>query len=121
MPDQARALIKTLGRCVPQPGRTDEEFAQRYGCAVLPMRPGHPRDKPKVEAAMLLVQRWILARLRSRQLFSLAELNSAIAELLVNLNQRPFKNLPGYRHGAFEPLDGPVLEPLPADSLRISR
>ena len=46
---------------------------------------------------MLVVQRWILARLRNRQFFSLPELNAAIAELLVELNQRPFKKLPGCR------------------------
>ena len=67
VPDQARALIKTPGRYDPEPGRTYEEFARHYGCAVLPARPAHPRDKPKVEAAVLLVQRWILARLRNRR------------------------------------------------------
>ena len=121
VPDQARALIKTPGRYDPQPGRMYEEFARHYGCAVLPARPGHPRDKPKVEAAVLLVQRWILARLRNRQFFSLAELNRAIAELLVNLNQRPFKKLPGCRRSAFEQLDAPVLRPLPAERFRLSR
>ena len=67
VPDQARALVKTPGRYDPEPGRAYEEFAQHYGCAVLPARPAHPRDKPKVEAAVLLVQRWILARLPNRR------------------------------------------------------
>jgi len=70
---------------------------------------------------VLLVQRWILARLRNRRFFSLAELNRAIAELLVDLNQRPFKKLPGCRRGAFELLDVPVLRPLPAERFRLSR
>ena len=70
------------------------------GCAVLAARPAHPRDKPKVEGSVLLVQRWILARLRNRRFFSLAELNRAIAELLADLNQRPFKKLPGCRRSA---------------------
>ena len=121
VPDQARALVKTPGRYDPEPGRTYEEFARHYGCAVLPARPAHPRDKPKVEAAVLLVQRWILARLRNRQFFSLAELNRAIADLLENLNQRPFKKLPGCRRSAFEQLDGPVLRSLPAERFRLSR
>ena len=121
VPDQARALVKTPGRYDPEPGRAYEEFAQHYGCAVLPARPAHPRDKPKVEAAVLLVQRWILARLRNRRFFSLGELNGAIAELLVDLNQRRFKKLPGCRRSAFELLDVPVLRPLPPERFRLSR
>jgi transposase len=65
--------------------------------AVLPARPAHPRDKPKVEVGVQVVERWILARLRNRRFFSLAELNAAIAELLLDLNQRAFKKLPGCR------------------------
>jgi transposase len=121
VPDQARALIKTPGRYDPEPGRAYEEFAQHYGCAVLPARPAHPRDKPKVEAAVLLVQRWILARLRNRRFFSLGELNKAIGLLLTDLNQRPFKKLPGCRRTAFEQLDAPVLRPLPVARFAISR
>ena len=67
VPDQTRALIKTPDRYDPEPNRTYEEFARHYGCAVLAARPAHPRDKPKVEGSVLLVQRWILARLRNRQ------------------------------------------------------
>jgi len=70
-------------------------------------------EKPKVEAGVLVVERWILARLRNRRFFSLAELNAAIAELLVELNDRPFKKLPGCRRSAFEALDRPALRPLP--------
>jgi transposase len=39
-------------------------MAAHYGTAILPARPYKPRDKAKVEAAVLLVQRWIAARLR---------------------------------------------------------
>jgi transposase len=120
VPDQTRSLIKTPDRYDPEPNRTYEEFAKHYGCAVLAARPAHPRDKPKVEGSVLLVQRWILARLRNRRFFSLGELNAAIAELLVDLNQRPFKKLPGCRRSAFELLDAPALRPLPAARFVIS-
>ena len=119
--DQARALIKTPDRHDPEPNRSYDEFAMHYGCAVLAARPAHPRDKPKVEGAVLLVQRWILARLRNRRFFSLAELNTAIAELLIDLNSRPFKKLPGCRRSAFESLDAPALRPLPTTRYAISR
>ena len=121
VPDQTRALIKTPDRHDPEPNRAYEEFAKHYGCALLAARPAHPRDKPKVEGAVLLVQRWILARLRNRRFFSLGELNTAIAELIVELNQRPFKKLPGCRRSAFELLDAPALGPLPASRYAIGR
>ena len=121
VPDQTRALIKRADRYDPEPNRSYEEFAKHYGCAVLAARPAHPRDKPKVEGSVLLVQRCILARLRNRRFFSLGELNVAIAELLADLNQRPFKKLPGCRRSAFELLDAPALKPLPATRYAISR
>jgi transposase len=120
VPDQARALIKYPDRYDPEPNRTYEEFATHYGCALLAARPGHPRDKPKVEAAVLLVERWILARLRNRHFFSLDELNRAIAALLIDLNARPFKKLPGCRRSAFEALDAPALTALPAERYQVS-
>jgi len=121
VPDQARALIKNPDRYDPQPNRTYEEFAQHYGCALLAARPAHPRDKPKVEGAVLLVERWILARLRNRQFFSLGELNEAIAKLLIDLNSRAFKKLPGCRRSAFDELDAPALRPLPATRYVLGR
>ena len=121
VPDQARALIKYPDRYDPEPNRTYEEFAAHYGCALLAARPGHPRDKPKVEGAVLLVERWILARLRNRRFFHLGELNGAITELIIDLNQRPFKKLPGCRRSAFEELDAPALKALPATRYEISR
>jgi len=121
VPDQPRALVKTPDRYDPELNPTYVEFTQHYGCTALPARPGHPRDKPKVEGSVLLVQRWILARLRNRRFFSLGELNAAIALLLVDLNQRPFKKLPGCRRSAFEALDAPVLRPLPATRYVIGR
>jgi transposase len=89
-------------------------MAAHYGAVVIPARPRKPRDKAKVEAGVLLVGRWILARLRHRRFFSLAELNQAIRELLVDLNQRPFKKLTGSRRSLFEDLDRPALRLLPA-------
>ena len=114
VPDQTRSLVKNPERYDPQPNRLYDEFAAHYGCALLPARPAHPRDKPKVENAVLVVERWILARLRNRRFFSLIELNQAIPLLLVDLNQRAFKKLPGCRRSAFDLLDAPALQPLPA-------
>ena len=91
-----------------------QEFASHYGIAVLPARVCKPRDKAKVEAGVLLAQRWILARLRRQRFFSLAEVNTALRPLLTALYARPFKKLPGSRQSVFAALDRPALRALPA-------
>jgi transposase len=114
VPDNLKAAIKRACRYEPEATSTYADCAQHYGAAILPARPYHAKDKAAVEMSVLVVQRWILARLRNRQFFSLPELNAAIAELLVELNRRPFKKLPGCRAEAFESLDRPAMKPLPA-------
>jgi transposase len=121
VPDQTRALVARPDRYEPAVNRLVDELCDHYDVAVLPARPAHPRDKPKVEVAVQVVERWILARLRHRRFFSLAELNAAIGELLHDLNQRAFKKLPGCRASAFDALDRPQLRPLPATRMPIAR
>ena len=121
VPDNARALIADPDRYEPSLGRAYQEWAEHYGCAVIPARPYRPQDKAKVEVGVQVVERWILTRLRHRQCFSLAEINDAIAVLLTDLNQRPFKKLPGNRASAFAALDQPLLKPLPATTFELAR
>ena len=113
VPDNLRSAVTKAHRYEPDLNPTDQDFATHYGCAVIPARVRKPRDKAKAEGGVLLVERWILARLRHRECFSLAELNGAIAELLAWLNARPFKKLDGSRLSHFEGLDRPALRPLP--------
>lgn len=89
-------------------------MASFYGTAILPARVRKPKDKAKVEAGVLGIERQILARLRHHTFFSLAELNQAIAALLTEYNNRSFQKLPGSRRSLFETLDKPALKPLPA-------
>jgi transposase len=121
VPDQPRALIANPDAYEPVTARLMQELGEHYGVAVLPARPGRPQDKAKVEVGVQVVERWILARLRNRRFFTLAELNGAIASLLADLNQRPFKKLPGCRRSAFEALDAPVLKPLPAVAMVLAQ
>ena len=121
VPDQPRALIANPDRYEPGTHRLLQELCEHYATAVLPARPAHPRDKPKVENGVLVVERWILVRLRNQRFFSLGELNRAIAQLLVHHNARPFKKLPGNRLSAFEELDKPALKPLPANPMQVAR
>src|ERR1700751_3795036 len=84
--------------------------------AARPARPRKPKDKAKVEAAVLIVERWLLGRLRHRTFYSLAELNQAIAELLHHLNEvRPIRRLGGTRRQVPQEIGRPFLQPLPVE------
>lgn len=114
VPDCLKSAVTTASRYDPEINATYQEWAEHYGVAILPARPRHPKDKAKVEVAVQVVQRWILAALRHRRFFSLAELNEAIGELLVRLNNRPFRKLQGTRASLFSAIDKPALRPLPS-------
>ncbi len=115
VPDNCRTGVQRACRYEPDLNPTYQEMATHYGVAVVPARPYKPRDKAKVESGVLLVERWIVAALRQRKFFSLAELNQAIAELLQRLNQRSFRKREGTRASLFAALDQPALRALPAE------
>jgi transposase len=102
-------------RYEPDLNRTYHEMALHYGVAIMPARPRKPRDKAKVENAVLIAERWIIAALRHRKFHALAELNEAISELLEKLNHRPFRKREGSRASLFAELDRPALQPLPRE------
>jgi len=119
VPDNARTGVIRACRYEPDLNPAYQEMARHYGVGVLPTRPYKPRDKGKVEAGVLMVERWIVAALRHRNFFSLAELNQAIRELLEKLNQRPFRKRPGSRVTLFSELDRPALMPLPSERFQL--
>ncbi|WP_295405709.1 IS21 family transposase [uncultured Thiocystis sp.] len=113
VPDNLRSAVSKACRDEPDLNPTDQDFARHDEVAVIPARVRKPRDKAKAEGGVLLVERWILARLRHQTFFSLAALNAAIDALLTGLNERPFKKLGGSRRSHFETIDRPALRPLP--------
>src|SRR5713226_7362754 len=116
VPSQLKSGVVLACRYEPGLQRTYEQFAQHFGTVILPARPAKPRDKPKIEVAVQVAERWILARLRHETFFSLATLNARIAELLADLNARPMRLYRASRRELFERLDHPALRPLPAEA-----
>jgi transposase len=115
VPDNLRSGVLRANWYEPGINPTYRDMAAHYGTAILPTRVRKPRDKAKVEVGVLVVERWILARLRNQRFFSLAELNAAIAALVTDLNARPMRKLAVSRRQLFEELDRPALSPLPAE------
>lgn len=113
VPDNLKVGITKFHRWDPEINPNYHRLAQHYDTSIVPARPDHPKDKAKVEKSVQVSETWILARLRNRVFFSLAELNDAIKILVNELNNRPFKKLSGTRRDWFEQMDKPALKPLP--------
>jgi transposase len=115
VPDQLKSGVTDSCRYEPLIQRTYEEMARHYGTAVLPARPAKPKDKAKVERAVQIAQRWILARIRNETFFSLDELNDRIAELLEVLNDRKMRVYGVSRRELFDRVEKRAMLPLPAE------
>lgn len=115
VPDQLKSGVTHADRYEPGIQRSYEEMGQHYGCAIIPARPAHPKDKAKVEVAVQIAERWILACLRNETYFSLGELNARISDLLEILNERTMRRYGASRRELFEKLDKPALRALPSE------
>jgi transposase len=114
IPDNLKAAVIKACRYEPDLTPAYQAMAEHYGTVIIPARVKKPKDKSKVEAAVLLVTRWITAALRHHTFFSLRDLNDKIRELLESLNNRKFKKLNSSRRELYETLDKPSLKPLPS-------
>jgi len=115
VPDNLKAGVTKACFYEPAINRTYGDMAAHYDTAIVPARPRKPKDKAKVEGAVLLVERWILARMRNQRFFSLDELNAAIRPLMDQLNGKVTRHLGASRKDLFETLDSPALKPLPVE------
>jgi transposase len=113
VPDQLKSAVTISSRYEAGIQRTFAEFGRHYGTTILPARPRSPRDKAKVEVAVQIAQRWILARMRNELFDSLGALNTRIAELCAELNRRVMRHYKLSRLELFERLDKPALHALP--------
>ncbi len=113
--DNLKSAVTKPCRYEPVLNATYEDWSRHYGTCIIPARVRRPQDKAKAEVGVLVAERWILAVLRNRTFFSLAEANNAIAPLLQKLNSREFKKLSGSRYSLFCELDKPALEALPTE------
>ena len=114
VPDNAKTAIVKASFYEPEVNRTYAEMAAHYGTAILPARPRRPRDKAKVEQAVLIVERWLIGRLRRRIFHSLADVDAALDELMTQLNDRqPLRRLGVTRRQLLEEVDRPALKALP--------
>lgn len=115
VPDNLKSAVTKAHIYDPDINQSYTDLAEHYNMGILPARPYHPKDKAKVENSVLLVQRWILARLRNQTFHSIDELNRSIRRLLDDLNNRPMQKLHKSRRELFIEVDKPNAQPLPVE------
>jgi transposase len=113
VPDNPKVGVTHPSRYEPDLNPTYHDMAAYYGTAVIPARVKKPKDKAKVESAVLIAERWIVAALRNHTFFNLNELNRAIREKLEEFNNRLLQKLKVSRKELFETIDRPAMKPLP--------
>lgn len=119
VPDNLKSAVKKASSYEAEVNETFRDFANYYGITVLPARSRKPRDKSLVEKAISIVYSRIYAKLRNRVFYSLAEINQAIRDLLVEYNKIAFTDRPYSRKEIFEQEEKHVLSPLPNESYEI--
>ena len=115
IPDNCKTATISNTRYGTVLNRSYRELAEHYGTAIVPARVRAPQDKPHAEGSVRFAETWIIAALRNRKFFSLAEVKEAVAEKLEELNSRPFKKRVGNRRAAFLEEEKEFMLPLPAD------
>jgi hypothetical protein len=115
VPDNLKSAIKSPDRYEAEINPAYRELAEHYGTCIIAARVKKPRDKGKVEAAVLVAQRWILAVLRHQRFYHIEDLNRAIGELLTRLNDRVMRHVKQSRRQLYERLDRPALKALPVN------
>ena len=120
VPDNLRSAVSMASKYEPEINRSYRELSKHYGAVVIPARVRKPKDKAIVENEVLHVSRWILAKIRDEEFFSLEELNERLRELLIQYNNKKLQGLNDSRKSLFESLERTALLPLPSRRFEIA-
>lgn len=110
--DNLKAAVIRAGRN-PDFNKAYMEFASHYCCELISTRVRAPQDKADAEQAVRFVTNNITAKLQGEDFESIAQINERIAQLLPDLNDRPFSEREGSRNTWFEAYEKSALRPLP--------
>lgn len=120
VPDNLKSAVNIASKYEPLINQSFRSMAKHYDCAVLPARIYRPKDKAKVENAVLIASRWIIARIRDEIFFSLEELNKKLWELLEEFNNKKYQKMNYSRRSFFEDTEKAALKILPSNSYEVA-
>lgn len=114
-------IIDNLKSGVKVPNRYDPiitpayyQMLQHYNVGCMPARVYHPKDKPKAENGVLIIQRWVLARMRKIKFTDLFSLNQELATLMELVNNKRLQRYPYSRLELLNKVDRPNFRELPS-------
>jgi transposase len=113
VPDNLKSGVTKAHRYDPDINASYQSFGEYYGAAIIPARSYSPKDKSKVENAVGIVTRQILAAIRNMTFTSIGELNEVIKKRVIILNNQSFQKMDTNRRKLFEEIDKPALKLLP--------
>ena len=113
MPDNLKSAVTRSDRNEPVINADFEAFADHYGCAVVPARVRHPKDKALVENAVKLMYRSVYVDLEGMVFHNLESLNEAILKSVAAFNARNLTRRKESRRQLFEAVEKDSLHPLP--------
>ncbi|HXH73923.1 MAG TPA: IS21 family transposase [Bacteriovoracaceae bacterium] len=114
VPDNLKSAVNLANKYEPVINQSFRAMVKYYGGVVIPARAYRPKDKAKVENAVLIASRWILARIRDHKFFSLEELNQTLWDLLEQFNNAKFQKMDYSRRSFFEETEKAALRELPS-------
>jgi transposase len=119
VPDNLKSAIVKASRFEPEVNHALEDFANHHGVVIIPARVRKPKDKALVEYQVHLTYTHVYARLRNQQFFSLEDLNAALQEKNLQLNQTRMQKKPFSREEKFLAEERPLLKALPLEPFQI--
>lgn len=114
IPDNCKTGVTANTRYETVLNKSYQELSEHYGTAIVPARVRHPKDKSLAEGTVRIVSTWIIAALRDRKFFSVAEVQAAVSEKLEEMNDKPFQKRSGSRRSAYLDEEKEFMRPLPA-------
>ena len=121
VPDNLKSAVTRSDRNEPVINADFESFAEHYGCAVVPARVRHPKDKALVENAVKLMYRSVYVDLEGLMFHNLESLNETILKSLETFNTRNLTRRRESRRQLFEDVEKVALRPLPASRYQMKQ
>ena len=112
-PDNLRSGVSMACRYDPEVTPAYQQWANHYRVVLIPAGPGKPKDKAKVENAVQMVERSVLAPIRNEKFFSVANLNKRIKKLTEEVNSAALQKGEEICRDLFEQIDIRAMGPLP--------